>query len=213
MKITSKTGEELNFLETGVDGVYVLDRVAFRDRFDKDGNSDWEKSTGRKRLREWAESNLPKEILDRFDVDIPAVEEVFSQKMLNIFKSGKGLKSRQLPIFRDSDNRMMEFDDSNLNGKLMWWWTSSAYGGDDDARHVWSVYTDSSLYYDDAYNTNGFVPVLRKREGEAECWARLKEAAEEYAQKHMHPHKTIIITQQGIELLEGEKASPLETLD
>ena len=35
MKIIAMTGEELDFLETGVDGIYVLDRVAFKGRFDE----------------------------------------------------------------------------------------------------------------------------------------------------------------------------------
>lgn len=48
---------------------------------------------------------------------------------------------------------------------------------------------------------------------EKECWDRLKKVAEEYAQKYMHPHKSIIITQQGIELLEGEKANPFKLPD
>lgn len=53
----------------------------------------------------------------------------------------------------------------------------------------------------------------KRKENEAKCWERLKEVAEEYAQKYMHPHKTIIITQLGIELLEGEKANPFKLLD
>ena len=50
------------------------------------------------------------------------------------------------------------------------------------------------------------------KEKERECWEELKAKAEEYAQKYMHPHKTIIITQSGIELLEGEKASAFKLL-
>ena len=46
-----------------------------------------------------------------------------------------------------------------------------------------------------------------------QCWERLKRIAEEYAQKYMHPHMTIIIDQRGIEELEGAKADRFELLD
>lgn len=209
MKVISKKGEELNFLETGVDGIYVLDHVAFKDIFNEDDNTDWDKSIGKKKLREWAESNLPDEILEQFDVDLPTAEEVFSQKMLNTDRSGKNLKSRQFPIFQNSDNRMMEFD-----GNYICWWTRSAYDG--FVRRKLAVFPIGGVSYDYVDHANGFVPILRKKkpkESEAECWERLKKVAEEYAQKHMHPHKTIVITQRGIELSEGEKASPFELLD
>lgn len=209
MTVTSKKGEELNFLETGVDGIYVLDHVAFRDIFNEDDNTDWDRSIGKRKLREWAENNLPDEILEQFDVDLSTVEEVFSQKLLNTDKEGTNLKSRQFPIFQNSDNRLMEF-----NGSYVCWWTRSAYGG--YVRRKWVVYPFGYISFDYVDHANGFVPVLRKKApkgSEAECWERLKKVAEEYAQKHMHPHKTIIITQQGIELSEGEKASPFELLD
>lgn len=206
MTITSKAGQQLNFLETGVDGIYVLDHVAFKDFFDEGDENDWDKSTGKKRLQRWAEEYLPEKILEQFDVDLPTAEEVFSQKQLNVHDTSRNLKSRQFPIFQNSDNRMMEFD-----GEYVCWWTRSAYGGI-LVRRKWVVYPHGSMGYDHVNHACGFVPVLRKKD-EDECWRRLKEAAKEYAQKHMHPHKTIVITQQGIELLEGEKASQFELLD
>lgn len=157
MKITSKNGEELNFLETGVDGVYILDRVAFKGAFDQGDNSDWDKSTGKKKLQEWAEKNLTKEILERFDADLPTAEEVFSQKQLNLYESSRGLKSKQFPIFRNSDDRMMELD-----GTPTWWWTKSAYAGYDD--RVWSVSVDGGMYAYGARYAIGFVPVLRRKD-------------------------------------------------
>lgn len=212
MKIISKTGKNLNFLETGVDGIYVLDHVAFKERFDEDGNNDWEKSSSKEKLQGWAEKNLPSEILEQFYVDILTAEEVFSQKTINWCGANcaKSLISKQLPIFQNSDNRMMEFD-----GRPIWWWTRSAVAGCNT--YMWGVCADGGINSNDTLCERGFVPVLRKRkepqEGEVECWERLKKVAEEYAQKHMHPHKTIVITQQGIELSEGEKASPFEPLD
>ena len=156
MKITSKRGEELNFLESGVDGIYVLDRVAFRGYFDREGNNDWEKSSGKKGLQEWAKVNLPKEILERFDVDLPTVEEVFSQKMLNLYELGRNLESKQLPIFQNSDNRMMQ-----CGGRIAWWWTRSAHA-DFDA-DVWLVNGVGAIDYYGAYNIYSFVPVLRAK--------------------------------------------------
>lgn len=158
MTITSKNGNELNFLETGVEGIYILDHVAFKGKFDEDGNNGWEKSSGKKKLQKWAEKNLTKEILEQFDIDIPTVEEVFSQKMLNWWRedSVKGLVSKQLPIFKDSDERMKE-----LGGKPSWWWTRSAYAGYAD--YVWRVYTDGSLNLNHANGIGGFVPVLRRK--------------------------------------------------
>lgn len=44
-------------------------------------------------------------------------------------------------------------------------------------------------------------------------WDALTRIAQEYAQKYMNPHQTIIIDQTGIELLDGEKASPFKLLD
>ena len=156
MKITSKNGNELNFLETGVDGIYILDHAAFKEKFDEGGNNGWEKSSGKKKLQKWAEKNLTKEILEQFDIDIPTVEEVFSQKMLNLYESSRNLKSRQFPIFQNSDNRMMELD-----GKPMWWWTRSAYA--DSAYGVWTVYPGGGMHYYGAYHAYGFVPVLRRK--------------------------------------------------
>lgn len=46
-----------------------------------------------------------------------------------------------------------------------------------------------------------------------QCWEKLKRIAEEYAQKYMHPHMTIIIDQRGIEELEGAKADRFKLLD
>lgn len=151
-----------HFKPTGVDGIYVLDRVAFKDKFDEDGNNDWEKSSGKKKLQEWAEKNLTKEILDQFEVDLPTVEEVFSQKMLNWWGSDsvKGLVSKQFPIFKDSDERMKEFE-----GKPTWWWTRSAYAG--DANIVWLVSTGGSVSHNLAYYAYGFVPVLRRKSQES----------------------------------------------
>lgn len=156
MKITSKTGKELNFLETGVDGIYVLDRAAFGDAFDEDGNVCWDESTGKKKLQEWAEKNLTKEILEQFEADLPTVEEVFSQKQLNIYESSRSLKSHQFPLFQNSDNRMMELD-----GKPVCWWTRSTNAVYVD--YVWDVTYSGSIDYDSAYFTLGFVPVLRMK--------------------------------------------------
>ena len=156
MIIKSKTGEELNFLDSGVDGIYVLDRVAFEGPFDNKCDNDWEKSSGKKKLQEWAKKNLPEKILEQFDVDLPTVEEVFSQKMLNLYESGSKLKSKQFPIFQNSDNRMME-----LHGKSRWWWTKSALAGFDI--YVRLVNDDGSLSEGTAKFSYGFVPILRKR--------------------------------------------------
>jgi len=149
-----------SFKPTGVDGVYVSDRAVFEAPFDKDGCNDWEKSSGKKLLEQWFKENAPIEIQERFDIDLPTVEEVFSQKMINWWggDSVKGLTSKQFPIFKDSDERMKEFE-----GKPMWWWTRSARAG--HAYTVWSVDTDGGI--DDDYtalNTFGFVPVLRAKD-------------------------------------------------
>lgn len=154
---TGFTVNGFHFNPVGVDGIYVLDHVAFKDKFDEDGINNWEKSSGKKKLQEWAEKNMLKEILEQFDVDIPAIEEVFSQKMLNLFESTKNLKSCQFPIFQNSDNRMMEFD-----GRSICWWTRSAYPNDVSNR-MQLVYTDGSTCNTYADYRNGFVPVLRRK--------------------------------------------------
>ena len=48
---------------------------------------------------------------------------------------------------------------------------------------------------------------------EKELWEQIKKCCEEYAQKYMCPHDTIVITQEGISLYRGEKASPFKILD
>lgn len=158
MKIKSKTGEELNFLDSGVDGIYVLDHIAFKGQFDEDRNNDWEKSSGKKLLEQWFKEHVPAEIQEQFYIDLPTVEEVFSQKMINWWggDSVNGLVSKQFPIFKDSDERMKEFD-----GNTSWWWTRSAYAG--TAHYVWYVDFGGSAgdYY--ARYTGGFVPVLRRK--------------------------------------------------
>ena len=45
------------------------------------------------------------------------------------------------------------------------------------------------------------------------AWNNLKSCAEFYAKHCMHPHQTIIITQNGIELLEGQRVAPFELVD
>lgn len=159
MLVESKTGEKLNFLETGTERIYILDHVAFEGQFDEEDNNDWEKSSGKKLLQEWAKKNLPDEILEQFEVDIPAVDEVFSQEMFNwwVDDSTKGIVSKQFPIFKDSDERMKKLDGNHI----WWWWTRSANADLDD--YVWCVNPDGSMSYYLAGNTFGFVPVLRRK--------------------------------------------------
>ena len=147
---------KMGFKYSGVKGIYVLNRVAFNGSFDKDGRNNWEESSVKKKLQEWAENNLTKEILEQFEIDLPTVEEVFSQKMLNLYESSRKLKSKQFPLFMNSDNRMMEF-----NGKPMWWWTRSAKAG--YAHLICIVHSDGGIDFCDAYFTGGFVPVLRRK--------------------------------------------------
>lgn len=159
---TGFTVNGFHFNPAGVDGIYVLDRVAFKDKFDEDGNNDWEKSSGKKLLEQWFKEHAPAEIQEQFDIDLPTVEEVFSQKMINWWggDSVKGLVSKQFPIFKDSDERMKEFE-----GKPIWWWTRSARAG--LANHVWTVSTGGSMGIYDAYSARGFVPVLRRKSQES----------------------------------------------
>lgn len=44
-------------------------------------------------------------------------------------------------------------------------------------------------------------------------WVELCEIAEKFAKENMNPHQTIIITQNGIELLDGAKAKPFKVVD
>ena len=156
MKITSKNGEELNFLETGVDGIYVLDRIAFMDYFD-DNNNDWEKSAGKKKLQKWAEQNLPKEILDQFDVDLPTIGEVFSKRTLKWWKPAIKPTSKQFPIFKKIKNRIRKFKGGN---PTLWWTRSTDIGIDYLA---WIVDLCGGMNRDYTGNPNGFVPVLRRK--------------------------------------------------
>jgi len=150
--------ESFHFKPTGVDGVYISDCAVFKAPFDKDGCNDWEKSSGKKLLEKWFKEHAPIEIQEQFDIDLPTVEEVFSRKMLNWWggNSVKGLVSKQFPIFKDSDERMKEFE-----GKPTWWWTRSSRAG--IAYGVWLVNTDGGIIDGTAYYTNGFVPVLRRK--------------------------------------------------
>lgn len=45
------------------------------------------------------------------------------------------------------------------------------------------------------------------------AWESLKSCAEFYANHFMHPHQTIIIDQNGIELLDGQRADAFELND
>jgi len=157
-----KDKESFHFKPTGVDGVYISDCAVFKAPFDKDGCNDWEKSSGKKLLEQWFKEHAPIEIQEQFDIDIPTVEEVFSQKMINWWggDSVKGLVSKQFPIFKDSDERMKEFE-----GKPIWWWTRSASAGSADL--VWGVETDGGIGINSAYYAYGFVPVLRRKSQES----------------------------------------------
>lgn len=153
---------KMGFKYSGVRGIYVLDRIAFKDKFDEDGKNDWDKSSGKKKLQEWAEKNLTKETLKQFDVDIPTIEEVFSQKMLDLHLLGRKFKSRQFPLFMNSDNRMMEFYDIPVC-----WWTKTAYAG--HTYTMWYVVADGVLDHDITYCAYGFVPVLRRKKVFIKC--------------------------------------------
>ena len=157
---TGLTVNGFHFNPVGVEGTYMLDQVAFVGEFDEYSKNDWKKSSGKKKLQKWTKKNLTKEILEQFEVDLPTVEEVFSQKMLNLYNEsdndGGKLKSKQFPIFQNSDNRMMEFD-----GKPMWWWTKTALAG--DVRNVWFFETDGNANTGDVILEGGFVPVLRRK--------------------------------------------------
>ena len=157
-----KDKESFHFKPTGVDGVYICDCAVLKAPFDKDGSNDWEKSSGKKLLEQWFKEHAPVEIQEQFCIDLPTVEEVFSQKMINWWggDSVKGLVSKQFPIFKDSDERMKEFE-----GKPTWWWTRSAYAG--LAYDVWIVYPGGSFGTNDADLTSGFVPVLRRKSQES----------------------------------------------
>ena len=157
-----KDKESFHFKPTGVDGVYISDCAVFKAPFDKDGCNDWDKSSGKKLLEQWFKEHAPAEIQEQFDIDLPTVEEVFSQKMINWWggDSVKGLVSKQFPIFKDSDERMKEFE-----GKPIWWWTRSAGAG--HAYCVWYVTTDGSLDRSYASYAYGFVPVLRRKSQES----------------------------------------------
>lgn len=157
-----KDKESFHFKPTGVDGIYICDCAVFKAPFDKDGCNDYEKSSGKKALEQWFKEHAPAEIQEQFYIDLPTVEEVFSQKMLNWWggDSVKGLVSKQFPIFKDSDERMKEFE-----GKPTWWWTRSAYAG--YANHVWDVRTDGSIDDSRANYAIGFVPVLRRKSQES----------------------------------------------
>ena len=153
-----KDKESFHFKPTGMDGVYISDCAVFKAPFDKDGCNDYEKSSGKKLLEQWFKEHAPAEIQEQFDIDLPTVEEVFSQKMINWWggDSVKGLVSKQFPVFKDSDERMKEFE-----GKPTWWWTRSAYAG--YATDVWFVNTAGCVSGIGAYNAYGFVPVLRRK--------------------------------------------------
>lgn len=160
---TGLTVNGFHFNPVGVEGIYILDRVAFVGEFDEYSSNDWKKSSGKKKLQEWAKKNLTKEILERFKIDLPTIEEVFSQKMLDLYSdysdlysaSGK-LKSKQFPIFQNSDNRIMEF-----GGKPMWWWTKTALA--DDVHNVWFFEIDGNATTGYVIFKGGFVPVLRRK--------------------------------------------------
>lgn len=151
--------ENFEFKPVGIDGIYVCDRAVLKAPFDMDGCNDWEKSSGKKLLEQWFKEHAPMEIQEQFDIDLPTVEEVFSQKMLNWWggDSVKGLVSKQFPIFQNSDNRMMEFV-----GEPIWWWTRSTYAG--LASKVWLVNPEGSIHRTGVDATIGFVPVLRKKD-------------------------------------------------
>ena len=143
------------FKPVGIDGIYICDCAVFQAEFDKAGCNDWKKSSGKKMLEEWFKENASAEIQEKFRIDIPTVEEICSQKMLNSYDVFSKLKSKQFPILKDLDECMKEF-----NGEPTWWWTRST----DDDYYVWCVYRhggiDGTSVADDI---RGFVPVLRRK--------------------------------------------------
>lgn len=148
--------ENYEFKPVGVEGIYICDCAVLKAPFDNDGYNDWEKSSGKKILERWFKEHAPAEIQERFDIDLPTVEEVFSQKTLNLYEAVRKHKSKQFPIFKNSDERMKEFE-----GKPTWWWTRSDRAG--TAVTVWFVYHDGSMGNSDAYTLYCFVPVLRRK--------------------------------------------------
>lgn len=150
----------LHFNFSGVDGIYVLDHIAFECKFDEDNNNDWEKSSSNRVLHEWASKILPREILNQYYVDIPTVEEVFSQKEMDMLISINGLKSRQFPLFSNLANRMLEFVDEK---PIIWCTSSSCPPEYYSKNYIFAVHKYGFITNCRITSNLGFVPVLRRR--------------------------------------------------
>lgn len=150
--------------DVGRDGILIFKDAVFKGYFDENGGrNEWDRSSGKKILEKWFKDVAPYEFQERYDVDLPAVEEVFSQKMIDCdfgwwCGPNHGFVSNQFPIFKDSDERMKSYQ-----GSLVWWWTKTPKP--DKTTEVMVVRPFGDLYANYASNPQGyFVPVLRPKE-------------------------------------------------
>jgi len=155
-KYVFNNGEEYEIAKADDNGVLVFRDAIFESEFDDSDKytNVWEKSSLKKKLEKWFKENAPKELQDKYSVDLLADYEIFGKEELpEEYRIGE-----QLDMFKDWHNRV-----KGLKGQKWstWWWTKTAYRGTvGSAVHVYSSGNRSS---DDAYTSYGVVPCLRPK--------------------------------------------------
>ena len=155
-KYIFNNGEEYEIAKADDNGVLVFRDAVFESEFDDSDKCTnvWEKCSLKKKLEKWFKENAPKELQDKYSVDLLADYEIFDKEQL----SEEYIIGEQLDMFKDWHNRVKGVKGQNWS---TWWWTKTAYRG--YVNYAVCVYSNGNRNYYYAVGSCGVVPCLRPK--------------------------------------------------
>ena len=155
-KYIFNNGEEYEIAKADDNGVLVFRDAVFESEFDDSDKCTnvWEKCSLKKKLEKWFKENAPKELQDKYSVDLLADYEIFDKEQL----SEEYIIGEQLDMFKDWHNRVKGVKGQNWS---TWWWTKTAYRGYVHYAIFVGSYGTRDGYY--AGYSYGVVPCLRPK--------------------------------------------------
>lgn len=126
--------------------------VVFNSVFDDENVDKYEGSTIAERLKQWAKSNLPADILAKYDVRLPHESELFGETAWPAIEADR---RKRIKFLHNSDDAERDY--------ACWYWTDTYYGKYGNTAIFVYVSYGGSVYYFNAYYERGVVPVLVKK--------------------------------------------------
>ena len=155
-KYVFNNGKEYEIAKADDNGVLVFRDAIFESEFDDSDKCTnvWEKCSLKKKLEKWFRENAPKELQDKYSVDLLADYEIFDKEELpEEYRIGE-----QLDMFKDWHNRVKGLKGQNWS---TWWWTKTAIRGYVCGAFV--VFSSGHRNHGIANYSIGVVPCLRPK--------------------------------------------------